>query len=105
MVCCLTPNGGVEVPAPLGAEIPPPEPVGDTPISTDEYPQPEAQRAGGREDRFSRLQDLMRQKHERQRRVQVAWRAASLPTELEVPALLGTKFSSAGASRQYTGKH
>ena len=75
----------------LPMEVEVPEPVDDTQVRTDEYPQPEAQRADGREDRFSRIRDIMLRKLERERHEQAAWRAASLSTEVEVPDPLGAE--------------
>jgi hypothetical protein len=62
-----------------------PEPVDDTQVRTDEYPQPEAQRADDRGDRFSRAQGIMLRKLERERHEKDAWCAALLPMEAEVP--------------------
>ena len=53
----------------LPMEVEEPEPVDATQVRTDECPQPEAQRADDREDRFSRIQVIM----------------LPLPTEVEVP--------------------
>ena len=69
----------------LPMEVEVPEPVDDTQVRTDEYPQSEAQRADDREDRLSRARSSMLRKLERERYVQAERRATSLPTEVEVP--------------------